>query len=143
MIGLGCGARSYTRGLHYSFDYAVDMRQIRAIVDDYTARPAEDFRYAEYGRAIDGDEARRRHLLQSLLQADGMERADYAGRFGAGPEEDFPAELERFAALGWLDETAPEGLLRLSPEGLAHSDALGPALFSPAVPAAMASYDPK
>ena len=35
------------------------------------------------------------------------------------------------------------GLLRLSPEGLAHSDALGPALFSPAVRAAMASYELK
>ncbi|MDH6228148.1 STM4012 family radical SAM protein [Streptomyces sp. MJP52] len=143
MIGLGCGARSYTRGLHYSFDYAVDMRQIRAIVDDYAARPADDFRYAEYGRAIDGDEARRRHLLQSLLQAGGMERAGYAARFGNGPEEDFPAELARFARRGWLDDSAPDGLLRLSEEGLAHSDALGPELFSPAVRAAMAAYDAK
>ncbi|WP_151772262.1 STM4012 family radical SAM protein [Streptomyces abyssomicinicus] len=143
MIGLGCGARSYTRGLHYSFDYAVDMRQIRAIVDDYTARPAEDFRYAEYGRVIDGDEARRRHLLQSLLQADGMERAGYTARFGSGPEADFPAELARFAERGWLDGSAPDGLLRLSEEGLAHSDALGPELFSPAVRAAMAAYDVK
>ena len=37
MIGLGCGARSYTSGLHYSFDYAVDMHQIRGIIDDYVA----------------------------------------------------------------------------------------------------------
>ncbi|MEU6160284.1 STM4012 family radical SAM protein [Streptomyces sp. NPDC047130] len=143
MIGLGCGARSYTRELHYSFDYAVDMRQIRSIVDDYTARPAEDFRFAEYGRAVDGDEARRRHLLQSLLQADGMDADDYRTRFGSAPEADFPAELARFADRGWLDDSAPAGLLRLSEEGLAHSDALGPELFSPAVRAAMASYDPK
>ncbi|CAM5494658.1 hypothetical protein SMICM304S_11357 [Streptomyces microflavus] len=33
MIGLGCGARSYTAALHYSFDYAVDMREIRSIID--------------------------------------------------------------------------------------------------------------
>lgn len=141
MIGLGCGARSYTSGLHYSFDYAVDMREIRNIIDTYTA--TEDFSRAEVGRRIDGDEARRRHLLQSLLQAQGMDLAGYRERFGSAPADDFPAELDRFAALGWLDSGAGPGLLRLSPEGLAHSDALGPALFSPAVRAAMAEYEVK
>ncbi|MGS2591502.1 STM4012 family radical SAM protein [Streptomyces hebeiensis] len=138
MIGLGCGARSYTSTLHYSLDYAVDMREIRRIIDTYTT--TEDFSRAEVGRRVDGDEARRRHLLQSLLQARGMEVADYRGRFGTTPAEDFPAELARFAALGWLAEDVDPGLLRLSPEGLAYSDALGPALFSPAVRAAMAAY---
>ncbi|WP_274564145.1 STM4012 family radical SAM protein [Streptomyces spiramyceticus] len=141
MIGLGCGARSYTSALHYSFDYAVDMREIRSIIDDYTT--TEDFSRAEVGRYVDGDEARRRHLLQSLLQADGMPLAEYADRFGAAPADDFPAELDRFAARGWLDDTADPGLLRLSPEGLAHSDALGPELFSHSVRAAMAAYELK
>lgn len=141
MIGLGCGARSYTSALHYSFDYAVEMREIRAIIDDYTA--TEDFTRARVGRWVDADEARRRHLLQSLLQARGMETDAYAERFGASVFADFAAELGRFEGLGWLDPTAPAGLLRLSPEGLAHSDALGPALFSPAVRAAMAAYEPK
>ncbi|KIF05511.1 coproporphyrinogen III oxidase [Streptomyces sp. RSD-27] len=141
MIGLGCGARSYTSALHYSFDYAVDMGQIRAIVDAYTA--TEDFGSAVHGRYVDGDEARRRHLLQSLLQAQGLPVAGYRARFGTHPSEDFPAELADFAARGWLDATAPDALLRLSPEGLAHSDALGPALFSPDVRAAMAAYAPK
>ncbi|MFJ8731153.1 STM4012 family radical SAM protein [Streptomyces bauhiniae] len=141
MIGLGCGARSYTAGLHYSFDYAVGMHEIRAIIDDYTARPAADFAHAEYGRRMTGDEPRRRHLLQSLLQADGLAVADYRARFGGRtPAEDFPAELERFADLGWLE---PGPVLRLTPEGLAHSDALGPELFSPAVRAAMAAYERK
>ncbi|QXE33576.1 STM4012 family radical SAM protein [Streptomyces sp. GMY02] len=141
MIGLGCGARSYTSGLHYSFDYAVDMRQIRTIIDTYTA--TEDFSRAEVGRRIDGNEARRRHLLQSVLQAQGMDVAGYRERFGSAPAEDFPAELDRFADLGWLDSAAGPGLLRLSPEGLAHSDALGPALFSSSVRAAMAEYEVK
>ncbi|CAM5513169.1 hypothetical protein SHIRM173S_11268 [Streptomyces hirsutus] len=68
MIGLGCGARSYTAGLHYSFDYAVGMHEIRGIIDDYVSRPAADFAHAEYGRTMSADEARRRHLIQSLLQ---------------------------------------------------------------------------
>ncbi|MFG2561076.1 STM4012 family radical SAM protein [Streptomyces sp. NPDC048496] len=142
MIGLGCGARSYTSRLHYSFDYAVEMREVRAIIDDYTA--TEDFSRAEVGRYVDGDEAHRRHLLQSLLQAEGLQLAEYRERFGAAPGDDFPGELDRFEARGWLDGSAvASGLLRLSPEGLAHSDALGPELFSPAVRAAMAAYEPK
>jgi oxygen-independent coproporphyrinogen-3 oxidase len=72
-----------------------------------------------------------------------MPRADYTARFGSRPEADFPAELARFAGRGWLDDSAPGELLRLSEEGLAHSDALGPELFSPAVAAAMAAYDLK
>ncbi|MGW3251823.1 STM4012 family radical SAM protein [Streptomyces fungicidicus] len=145
MIGLGCGARSYTAELHYSFDYAVDMHEIRGIVDDYVARPAADFAHAEYGRRVDAGEARRRHLLQSLLQADGLEVADYRARFdGRTPLEDFPAELARFAGRGWLHDAGPDAaLLRLTPEGLAHSDAIGPELFSPAVRAAMAAYERK
>ncbi|MFI0815520.1 STM4012 family radical SAM protein [Streptomyces sp. NPDC021098] len=143
MIGLGCGARSYTSGLHYSFDYAVDMREIRGIIDDYVSRPAPDFARAEHGRAISGDEARRRHLLQSVLQAEGLDVAGYRKRFAADPTEDFPEELARFAARGWLDPAAEPGRLRLSAEGLAHSDALGPELFSPAVRAAMAAYEAK
>ncbi|MFF4242948.1 STM4012 family radical SAM protein [Streptomyces sp. NPDC001822] len=141
MIGLGCGARSYTSSLHYSFDYAVEMREIRGIIDGFTG--TSDFSRAEVGRHVDEGEARRRHLLQSLLQARGMRTADYRDRFGVDPYADFRAELELFAARGWLDGTADAGLLRLSPEGLAHSDALGPELFSPEVRAAMAAYEAK
>ncbi|MGV9990518.1 STM4012 family radical SAM protein [Streptomyces sp. NPDC003374] len=143
MVGLGCGARSYTSALHYSFDYAVDMRRIRGIVDDYTARGAEDFRHADFGWWMDADEARRRHLLQSLLQAEGMSVADYRARFGSSPLEDFAAELGRFGDRGWLDGSAGEDVLRLSPEGLAYSDALGPELFSAAVRTRMAAYELK
>ncbi|MFD0313320.1 STM4012 family radical SAM protein [Streptomyces flavalbus] len=143
MIGLGCGARSYTSRLHYSFDYAVDMRRIRGIVDDYTARSAEEFRHADFGWRMTADESRRRHLLQSLLQAEGMAVADYRARFGTAPEADFGRELAGFAARGWLDDRAAPDLLRLTPEGLAHSDALGPELFSPAVRERMAAYETK
>ncbi|MFI5798012.1 STM4012 family radical SAM protein [Streptomyces sp. NPDC051677] len=140
MIGLGCGARSYTAALHYSFDYAVDMHQIRGIIDDYVA--TADFTRAEVGHRMDRHEARRRHLLQSLLQADGLTVEDYRIRFGSIPADDFGAELAGFADRGWLTDSDP-ATLRLTPEGLAHSDAIGPELFSPAVRAAMAAYERK
>ncbi|MEU6585705.1 STM4012 family radical SAM protein [Nocardia sp. NPDC046763] len=141
MIGLGCGARSYTSGLHYSFDYAVETREVRGIIDAYTR--TTDFTRAEVGRRIDGDEARRRHLLQSLLRAEGMAVAAYRTRFGGEPADHYPAELAEFTESGWLDPDSGPELLRLTPAGLAYSDALGPRLFSPAVRAAMAAYEPR
>ncbi|GAA1156410.1 oxygen-independent coproporphyrinogen-3 oxidase [Kitasatospora gansuensis] len=136
MVGLGCGARSYTAGLHYSFDYAVNATEVRGIIDDYVA--TTDFGHAERGWPMDRDEARRRHLLQSLLQADGLELADYRRRFDSTPAEDFPAELTGFAERGWLADDP--GRLALSAEGLAWSDAVGPALFSAAVRDRMAGH---
>lgn len=150
MVGLGCGARSYTSRLHYSFDYAVDATEVRRIIDDYVATPAFD--HAVVGRAMTPPEARRRHLVQSLLRAEGLALADYRERFASTPAEDFPAEFAAFAARGWLTEDAHGAAtgpadradrLRLSPEGLAHSDAVGPMLFSPEVRALMAEYEAK
>ncbi|WP_405178192.1 STM4012 family radical SAM protein [Nocardia sp. NBC_01377] len=138
MIGLGCGARSYTSGVHYSFDYAVAPREVRAIIDTYTT--TTDFTGAAYGRVIDGDEAERRYLLQSLLQADGFSVAEYRGLFGRDPGDGFAPELESLAERGWLADAGSDRL-RLSPRGLAYSDAIGPEFFSPAVLAAMAAYE--
>ena len=107
--------------------------------DDYVRE--DDFGTARVGFEMDDDERRRRHLIQSLLQASGLDRAAYRARFGGDPVTDFAPELTPFLDRGWVEETP--GLLRLTPEGLAHSDALGPALFSPAVRAAMAAYEAK
>ncbi|MFV2114070.1 STM4012 family radical SAM protein [Micromonospora sp. LOL_025] len=138
MVGLGCGARSYTTSLHYSFDYAVGVSQVRAVLDDYLARPADDFRYAEFGFALDGAEQRRRWLLKSLLRAEGVDPAAYRARFGRPPGEDFP-ELGRLVDRGWADD----GGLRLTPAGLARSDAVGPWLTSARVRDAMTGYVPR
>ncbi|GAA1263290.1 STM4012 family radical SAM protein [Kitasatospora nipponensis] len=136
MVGLGCGARSYTSDLHYSFDYAVEAGEVRRIIDDYVA--TTDFSRALYGRPMPVAEARRRHLVQSLLQAEGLDRAAYRRRFGTDAAADFAAELAGPQLAGRLLAT-PERL-RLDAEGLAHSDAIGPALFSAEVRAAMAAY---
>ncbi|MGK5675755.1 STM4012 family radical SAM protein [Micromonospora sp. URMC 106] len=138
MVGLGCGARSYTTSLHYSFDYAVGVSEVRAVLDDYLARPADDFRHAEFGFTLDGAEQRRRWLLKSLLRADGVNAAAYRARFGRPPADDFP-ELGRLVERGW----ATDGGLRLTPAGLARSDAVGPWLTSARVRDAMTGYVPR
>ncbi|WP_188190516.1 STM4012 family radical SAM protein [Nonomuraea sp. SYSU D8015] len=134
MVGLGCGARSYTSRLHYSFEYAVETRRVRSIIDDYVAE--EEFGVANVGFELSLEERKRRHLIQSLLQAQGLSRRLYLERFGTDVLEDFP--LERFA--GWL---RVDGMtVGLTAEGLAHSDAIGPALFSPEVRRLMDEYAP-
>ncbi|MFI5937677.1 STM4012 family radical SAM protein [Actinoplanes sp. NPDC051494] len=135
MVGLGCGARSYTCDLHYSFDYAVSVPEVRAVIDDYVSRPPDDFAHAEFGFRLDDREQRRRWLLKSLLRAEGLDPIAYENRFGTRHDEDFP-QLADLVTRGWLDPARR----RLTPAGLAHSDAVGPWLVSGAVRTAMATH---
>ncbi|MFJ9554738.1 STM4012 family radical SAM protein [Nocardiopsis sp. NPDC101807] len=141
MVGLGCGARSYTASAHYSFDYAVGVGHVRSIIADYVGRGAGGFAHAEVGFLLDDGERRRRHLVQSLLRAEGMDATAYAERFGGHPAEDFPELFAALGARGWLEPDGDPGTVRLSPEGLAHSDAVGPMAFSDRVSALMAEYE--
>lgn len=135
-IGLGPGARSYTRALHYSDEWAVSARSVRAIVADYVD-PEHDFAFARHGFALDACERRRRQLLQGLLQCEGLSIADYRAEHGTAPLDDCP-ELAELFALGLA--TAGERLA-LTERGIALSDAIGPWLFSDAVRAASAEYE--
>ncbi|MEU5990311.1 STM4012 family radical SAM protein [Spirillospora sp. NPDC047418] len=137
MVGLGCGARSYTSSLHYSFEYAVGASQVRSIIDSYVSET--DFTTARVGFTLDDAEQRRRHLVQSLLQATGVDRAAYRARFGTDLLTDFAAALAPFGDRGWLETS--DTALRLTPEGLAYSDAIGPALFSARVQTLMDAYE--
>jgi oxygen-independent coproporphyrinogen-3 oxidase len=130
MISLGCGARSYTRSLHYSREYAVGSRAIAGILADYLRREPADFAACDYGIQLDADEQRRRHVILSLLQAAGLDLAEYRSRFAAEALADLPqlAALEQ-AALATIDDER----IRLTPAGLERSDAIGPWLYSPAV----------
>lgn len=140
MVGLGSGARSYTRGLHYSFEYAVAARGVRDIIADYLARDEAQLAAADFGYELDADDQRRRYLLQSLLTADGLDVARYRSRFGSDPANDFP-DLPTFADLGLL--TTDGATWRPTALGLERSDALGPWFFSPRVRRLMTEYEPR
>lgn len=137
MVGLGCGARSYTRRLHYSSEYAVGASGVREILHDFVARPSETFGYASHGLHLDGDERRRRFVLQSLLHVSGLDGAAYRAVFGTDAISDFPG-LAGLVAGGLADWEG--GVLRLSPAGLERSDAIGPWLYSAAVRALSEEY---
>ena len=136
-LGLGCGARSYTRRLHYSSEYAVGAPGVREIIQDFVARPAESFSAASHGLHLSADEQRRRFVLQSLLHIEGLDEAAYRTLFGDEAHTDFP-QLAELEASGLAVREG--GVLRLTPAGLERSDAVGPWLYSPAVQALSGEY---
>jgi coproporphyrinogen III oxidase-like Fe-S oxidoreductase len=136
MIGLGVGARSYTRSVHYSSEWAVGPRGVRDIIDRWITKSDESFGVAEYGIVLDDQEQRRRWLILSLLSDEGLDLTAYRARFASTPQQDFP-QLEEIRGF-----TVVEGdTLRLTHEGLARADSIGPWLYSEQVRQRMAAFD--
>lgn len=137
MVGLGCGARSYTRRLHSADAFAVSAAPVRHIIDTYVKRPASERAFATHGIRLSADEERRRFVIQSLLQTEGLALDAYSERFASDAIEDLPI-------LGELVDhqfAVRKGFrLALTPSGLERSDAIGPALVSPEFGRLMAEY---
>lgn len=137
MIGLGAGARSYTRAVHYSTEYAVGRAGVMEVVADFNSRTREQFSFAHYGFQLDLDEQKRRYVLKSLLRADGLKFADYGNYCGSDPFEDLP-QLAELLIEGLAERR--DGTLVLTAEGLALSDVIGPWLWSDAVRGRMGEF---
>lgn len=140
MIGLGCGARSYTRTLHYSSEWAVTYGSVRAILADYIQRDTDSFAVAAYGCPLNDEEQRRRYAIKSLLHAEGLSRPEYEQRFGISLDQTLPelADLVNRDLAAWDDK-----VLHLTPAGVERSDAIGPWLYSDAVKKSMQLYEIK
>jgi len=137
MVGLGCGARSYTTHLHYSSRFQVRQAAIREALSGWIAASDEQFGWATHGVRLSPDERRRRYLIMSLLQRDGLDMEAYTRQFGTRPADEFPLLLtleERGLAV------AVPGRLQLTEAGLEQSDAIGPALYSAPVQSALQEF---
>lgn len=130
MLGLGCGARSYTGSFHYSTKYAVSRKHVREIVQDYCESSQESFSWAEYGVHLSIEDQKRRYIIQSLLLAEGMDIGLYEYRFNISPLIDIP-DLVQLYESGLAKQT--EGIISLTANGLARSDVIGPWLISPVI----------
>ncbi|MNI80520.1 coproporphyrinogen III oxidase [compost metagenome] len=117
---MGCGARSYTRNVHYASRYGVSRKATESIIADYVA--AERYDTADYGIVLSLEEQKRRFILKAVLHSEGLELADYSGRFASSLWKDHP-ELGLLLQSGLGREEA--GILRLTPEGLGYSDSIG------------------
>ena len=138
MVGLGCGARSYTSHLHYASEYAVGARGVREILEAWVRRGEDAFAHADYGFELDADEQRRRFVAMSLLVADGLDLDAYQRRFGSEAVDDLPALLE-LAPAGLADVARRR--VTLTARGLERSDNIGPWLWSDAVRARMGTFE--
>ncbi|GAA5166494.1 STM4012 family radical SAM protein [Viridibacterium curvum] len=127
MVGLGAGARSYTRALHYSSEYAIGRSDTRHIIDNYVALDDAHFAQAWHGFQLDAEDQRRRFVIQSILTEPGLRYADYLQRFGSHCLEDLPQLNELFALQLVVDDGSG---IRLNDEGYAHADTIGPWLVS-------------
>lgn len=144
MIGLGAGARSYTRALHYSGPYTVGRSSTTEIIRAYVNRKDADLRTIDYGMALNEREQKHRFVILSLLTKDGLSLADYRRRFGNDVRDDFtgPRDLQHLLDAGYAELlTGAEQILRLTPGGLERSDALGAWLISDAVRARMEAFE--
>lgn len=130
MLGLGCGARSYTRRLHYGTRFAVTQAGVRAILHEWITLDDASFAVATHGCRLSPDEQRRRYVILSVLEAQGLSLSDYQARFGNSAWDDLP-ELKKLVQRGWL--IVRDHHLVLTDDGLEHADWVGPALYSPAV----------
>jgi oxygen-independent coproporphyrinogen-3 oxidase len=137
MVGLGCGARSYTNSLHYSTNYAVGAKQIDQILQAYIASPEEAFDYANYGFQLDSEECRRRYVLLSLLSDEGLNCTAYRTHFETDVFADLP-ELSELLPLGFA--TLEQDTLHLTDAGIERSDTIGAWLFSDKVRHLMEEY---
>lgn len=140
MVGLGCGARSYTDTLHYSNDYAVGARAVHEILQAYIKTPLESFDYVNYGFQLDAEDRRRRFILLSLLSDEGLNEAAYQHRFGSDVIADFP-ELSQLFSLNLA--IANQQIFRLTETGFERSDVIGAWLFSDRVNQLMQAYELK
>lgn len=138
MTGLGCGARSYTRELHYSTEYAVGGSGVGGILKDYVSRSVEDLGQIYWGFRLDHVEQRRRYLLKSILRTEGMALGAYRRFFGTDAMEDLPM-LNELIDTGWAQLEGKS--LAPTPKGLENSDVIGAWLVSEGVRERMSAFE--
>lgn len=134
MIGLGCGARSYTKSVHYSSRYSVGRAATASIIADYVA--AADYTRADYGIVLSQDDQQRRFILKALLHTEGLALSSYVERFTSSALVDYP-ELNLLVHTNLA--VIEQNVLRLTEEGLMYSDAIGDWFISPDIRALMES----
>lgn len=133
MVGLGCGARSYTDTLHYSSPFATGPLGVRTILAEWIASDDRAFSEARWGIRLDEDERRRRYVVLELLSDEGLDLEGYRSRFGGDAPKQVP---ELGSLLAWPGEALvvrTDSRIVLTDRGRERSDALGPLFASEAV----------
>jgi len=127
LVGLGAGARSYTRQLHYSGQYAINRNQVKEIIQDYIDTQQQGDQIIRYGFELNDDEQYRRYVILSLLSEEGLNWHAFKRRFGIDARDYF----QQISELWEHDFAVDDGqAVRLTPLGVEHSDGIGPWFYS-------------
>lgn len=140
MVGLGCGARSYTKQLHYASEYAVGAKGIQSILQAYLDTPTESFNYINYGFTLNTEDRQRRYILISLLSNEGLSLKQYHHNFATELLIDYP-ELTELLELKLA--TKQRDTISLTELGIERSDTIGYWFFSHKVRQLITEYELK
>ena len=140
MVGLGCGARSYTKQLHYASEYAVGAKGIQSILQAYLDTPTESFNYINYGFTLNTEDRQRRYILISLLSNEGLSFKQYHHNFGTELLIDYPELTE---LLEFKLATKERDTISLTELGIERSDTIGYWFFSNKVRQLITEYELK
>lgn len=133
LIGLGAGARSYSRSLHFRNTYS--SQNGRKALLSYLENMAAGRHSVESGVRLDRDEQMRQYAIGHLQTLDSRE---FARRFGVRFQDRFADLYCEMTELGLMREE--EHLLCLTERGLLFRDLLGRQLFSPRARALEEAY---
>jgi len=139
MVGLGSGARSYTRRIHYSTEYAVGRKGVVDIINNYSQETDEGFGLASYGIILNVEDQKRRYLIKSLLHGEGLNAARYRELFLSDVFTEFP-ELAQLIDADLFRVTVDEEI-KMTPYGMELSDSIGPWLYSQNIERLMKVYE--
>jgi oxygen-independent coproporphyrinogen-3 oxidase len=138
MIGIGPGARSYTRTIHYCTDYGVGRARVKAIIEGYSRNNNTSFQHIDHGFLLNRDEQKRRYLLKSILHTQGLVSEEYTQYLNADVLSDFP-QIRELIELGYIIQDGKRW--RLTESGLELSDVIGPYFSSEKVNQLVNEYE--
>ncbi|MGD1841415.1 MAG: STM4012 family radical SAM protein [Thermonemataceae bacterium] len=139
MVGIGVGARSYTKEVHYSTEYAVGSKGIKTLIESYNQQTDQAYQQVVYGVQLTKQEQKRRYVIKALLEDENrLLTKRYHRYFGTSLSQDFP-HIEELFDLKLAEEDAEK--IYLTSEGLAYSDVIGPWLYSASVKDLMQTYE--
>ena len=138
LLGLGCGARSRTSGLHYSTAYAVGRAAVLSIVEAYCGSTSADFKTIRYGVELGRDAQIRRAVLKSVLNRAGLHLSRFEARFGVSAMAYLP-ELATLAELGMLEISGDS--LAPTASGFERADVIGPLLYATHIQSRMKAFE--
>lgn len=131
MIGLGAGARSYTKSLHYSTPWAMKSSNINQIIQHYIEQSLHENFSVTHGIYLNEDEQMRRFMILSLLYQ-GLSKSAFYARFEKEVVDYFKIPLEILFQENCIESFSNERI-ELTAKGRKYSDIVGHLFFSSAI----------